>query len=198
MWLLVGLGNPGDKYEKNRHNIGFMIADTIASEYGFGSFKSKFEGEYAQGTIAGQKCLLLKPMTYMNDSGISVSKLAKFYKIDTEQIIVFYDELDLPPGKLRVKKGGGAGGHNGIKSIDNHMKSKDYWRVRMGIGHPGDKNRVSGYVLNDFPKEQQKWLPDWIDAISDQVSYLVQEKHEDFMTQVARKFKAPVAEKKEG
>lgn len=187
MWLLVGLGNPGEKYAKNRHNIGFMVADAMADVFKFPSFKSKFQGEYAQGTIAGEKCLLLKPMTYMNDSGISVSQLVKFYKIDTGRIIVFYDELDLAPGKLRVKQGGGSGGHNGIKSIDSHMSSKDYWRVRLGIGHPGDKDRVSGYVLSDFSKEEQKWLPDWIDAIVGQVPLLIQEKQEDFMTRVALK-----------
>lgn len=198
MWLLVGLGNPGDKYAKNRHNIGFMVADALADAYKFPNFKSKFQGEYAQGTIAGEKCLILKPMTYMNESGISVSQLVKFYKIDTSQIIVFYDELDLPPGKLRVKKGGGSGGHNGIKSMDSHMSSKDYWRVRLGIGHPGDKDRVSGYVLSDFSKEEQVWLPEWIKAISNQAHYLVQDRHEDFMTQVARKFKVPPSKKEEG
>lgn len=198
MWLLAGLGNPGDKYAKNRHNIGFMVADRLADVYKFPAFKSKFQGDYAQGTIGGEKCLILKPMTYMNESGISVSQLAKFYKIDTSQIIVFYDELDLPPGKLRVKKGGGSGGHNGIKSIDSHMSSQDYWRVRMGIGHPGDKDRVSGYVLSDFSKEEQSWLPEWIDAVSNQVHYLVQDRHKDFMTQVARKFKVPASKKEEG
>lgn len=198
MWLLVGLGNPGDKYAKNRHNIGFMVADRLADAYKFPNFKSKYQGEFAQGEIAGEKCLILKPMTYMNESGVSVSQLAKFYKIDTSKIVVFYDELDLLPGKLRVKKGGGSGGHNGIKSMDSHMSSKDYWRVRLGIGHPGDKDRVSGYVLSDFSKEEQKWLPDWIDAIAGQVHYLVQDKHEDFMTQVARKFKVPQPKKEEG
>ena len=198
MWLLVGLGNPGGEYEKNRHNIGFMVADSIADEFRFPNWKSKFDGEYAQGTIAGEKVLLLKPQTYMNDSGVSVQKIAKFYKIDTSQIIVFYDELDLPPGKVRVKKGGGAGGHNGIKSLDKHLINKEYWRVRLGIGHPGHKDRVTGYVLNDFSKEEQKWLPDWIDVLSDEVAFLVQGKHEDYMTKIARKFSPPGNLKKSG
>ena len=191
MWLFVGLGNPDREHEGNRHNIGFMVADAMADAYGFAGFKSKFNGEYAQGSIGGEKVLLLKPMTYMNESGVSVSQIAKFYKIDTKQIVVFYDELDLPPGKLRLKKGGGAGGHNGIKSIDNHLKNKEYWRVRMGIGHPGDKNRVSGYVLSDFSKAEQEWIPDFVAAAVREAPLLVQCQMDDFMTQVARRFKPP-------
>ena len=189
MWLLVGLGNPGNKHEGNRHNIGFMTADALADDNNFPAYKSKFNGEYTEGRFANEKIMILKPMTYMNESGQSVGKVAKFYKIPPEKIIVFYDELDLPPGKVKVKQGGGTGGHNGIKSIDAHLGNKNYWRVRMGIGHPGDKNRVSGYVLSDFSKEEQKWLPDFIDTVVRFSDNLVQGNEADFMTRVAENFK---------
>ena len=133
--------------------------------------------------------MIVKPMTYMNESGQCVGKVAKFYKIPPEKIVVFYDELDLPPGKVKVKQGGGTGGHNGIKSIDAHLGNKNYWRVRLGIGHPGDKNRVSGYVLSDFSKEEQKWLPDFLDTVSRFSDLLVQGKDAEFMTRVSENFK---------
>lgn len=190
MWLLVGLGNPGDKHEGNRHNIGFMTVDALADDNNFPVFKSKFNGEYTEGRFANEKVMILKPMTYMNESGQSVGKVAKFYKIPPEKIIVFYDELDLPPGKVKVKQGGGTGGHNGIKSIDAHLGNKNYWRVRMGIGHPGDKNRVSGYVLSDFSKEEQKWLPDFIDTVVRFSDNLLQGNDADFMTRVSENFQS--------
>lgn len=189
MWLIVGLGNPGDKHEGNRHNIGFMAADALADDNNFPAFKAKFNGEYTEGRFANEKVMILKPMTYMNESGQSVGKVAKFYKIPPEKIIVYYDELDLPPGKVKVKQGGGTGGHNGIKSIDAHLGNKNYWRVRLGIGHPGDKNRVSGYVLSDFSKEEQKWLPDFIDTVVRFSDNLLQGKDADFMTRVSENFK---------
>lgn len=189
MWLLVGLGNPGKEYKGNRHNIGFMTADRIADDNMFPGFKSKFNGDFSESRFAGEKVIILKPMTYMNESGQSVGKAAKFYKIPPEKIIVFYDELDLPPGKVKVKQGGGAGGHNGIKSIDAHLGNKNYWRVRMGIGHPGDKNRVSGYVLSDFSKEEQKWLPDFIDTVARFSDLLIEGNDADFMTRVSENFK---------
>ncbi len=189
MWLIVGLGNPGDKYKGNRHNVGFMTVDQIADDHMFPNFKSKFQGEITEGRLAGEKVALLKPMTFMNESGRSVRKAADFYKIPPERIIVFYDELDIAPGKIKIKQGGGSGGHNGIKSMDAHLGSKDYWRVRLGIGHPGDKNRVSGYVLSDFSKAEQEWLPDFIDALSKNVNYLVEGNHLDFMTRVREGFK---------
>ena len=197
MWLLVGLGNPGDKHQGNRHNIGFMIADKIAGDNMLPNFKSKFSGEITEGRLGekegGEKIALLKPLTYMNESGVSVRKAADFYKIPPSRIIVFHDDLDLAPGKIKVKQGGGTGGHNGIKSIDAHLGTQDYWRVRLGIGHPGDKTRVSGYVLNDFSKEEQKWLPDFIDTIARHAEYLVQEDNKngqnDFMTRVAESFR---------
>ncbi|MCI5060344.1 MAG: aminoacyl-tRNA hydrolase [Alphaproteobacteria bacterium] len=185
MWLFVGLGNPGDKYASHRHNIGFMVIDELARAQIFPPFRSKFQGELSEGKIAGEKAILLKPQTYMNDSGVSVSKCAKFYKIPPERIIVFHDELDLPFGKLKVKQGGGAGGHNGLKSIDKHLGDKNYWRVRMGIDHPGDKNRVSGYVLSDFTKAEKQALPRWLDVIAQNIDYLAQDNQTDFMTRVA-------------
>ena len=189
MYLLVGLGNPGDKYKDNRHNAGFMVVDQIASDNIMPAFKSKFNGEITEGRIANKKVLLLKPLTYMNDSGISVRKCADFYKIPPENIIVFHDELDLAPSKIKVKQGGGTGGHNGLKSIDAHLGNKDYWRVRLGIGHPGDKNRVSGYVLNDFSKEEQKWLENWIYVLSKHVGYLIEDKQDEYMTRVSDGFR---------
>lgn len=190
MWLLVGLGNPGREHQDQRHNIGFMAIDEIAREYGFPAFKKKFDGELSEGRIAGQRVALLKPMTYMNVSGQSVGPAAKYFKVTPNQVIVFHDELDLPPGKLRVKKGGGHGGHNGLKSTDAHMNTQDYWRVRLGIGHPGDKDRVTGYVLGNFSKEEQKWLPDWMRVIAKETPLLLDNKHSDFMTIIARDFSA--------
>ena len=166
MWLIVGLGNPGDKYKNNRHNIGFMAVDSISSDISSSSFKAKFQGQLSEGRIGSDKIVLLKPSTYMNDSGRSVGAAAKFYKIAHENIIVIHDELDIDPLKVKVKKGGGAGGHNGLKSIDAHLGDKNYWRIRLGIGHPGDKNRVSGYVLNDFSKEEKPKFEDLIDDVS--------------------------------
>lgn len=193
MWLLVGLGNPGDKYKGNRHNIGFMAVDRIAADNHFSDYKSKFQGAFTEGLIGSQKIAILKPMTYMNESGQSVGACAKFYKIPSDKIIVFYDELDIPTFKVKVKQGGGSGGHNGIKSMDNHLANheggKEYWRVRLGIDHPGDKNRVSGYVLSDFSKAEQKDLPFFIDVISRHVEHLLQENKSNFGTRVAEGFK---------
>ncbi|MDP7142346.1 MAG: aminoacyl-tRNA hydrolase [Alphaproteobacteria bacterium] len=187
MWLLVGLGNPGDKYDANRHNIGFMVIDAIADDYHFPAFKSKYQGDYSQGTIGGEKVLLLKPQTYMNNSGQSVGALAKFYKIPADRIIVFHDELDLNPGKMRVKFGGGLAGHNGLKSMKAHLGTQDFWRVRMGIGHPGDKNRVSGYVLSDFAKAEKPQIDKMIEACAQHVADLFTKGgDEDYMTKVAR------------
>lgn len=191
MWILVGLGNPGREYTDNRHNIGFMAIDEIASEYGFSPFKSKFEGEISEGRIDEEKVVLLKPQTFMNLSGQSVGKVARFYKVTPNRIIAFHDELDLAPGKLRIKKGGGAAGHNGLKSMDQHLGSQDYHRVRMGIGHPGDKDRVTGHVLGDFSKDEKQWLPDWLRAVAKNVPLLLDGAGEDYMTKVAADFPAP-------
>ncbi len=189
MWLLVGLGNPGDKYKNNRHNVGFMMIDQLADDNMCTNFKSKFQGEVTEGRIANQKIVMLKPQTYMNESGVSVRKCADFYKILPEKIIVFHDELDIAPFKLKIKQGGGAGGHNGLKSIDQHLGNKDYWRLRLGIGHPGDKNRVSGYVLNDFSKEEQKHIPDWLYLMSKNIDDLLGENKSDFIMKISENFK---------
>ncbi len=194
MWILVGLGNPGKEYQNNRHNIGFMVIDKIADEFGLPSFSKKFEGELTEGRIDGEKVVLVKPMTFMNLSGQCVQKVARFYKVTPNRIVAFHDELDLAAGKMRVKKGGGAAGHNGLKSMDACLNSQDYWRVRLGIGHPGDKDRVTGHVLGDFSKDEQKWLPDWIAALAKNVSFFVGGRHEDYMTKVAADFPAPKGE----
>jgi PTH1 family peptidyl-tRNA hydrolase len=191
MWVLVGLGNPGKEYQDNRHNIGFMVIDDIAKEFGLPAFSKKFEGLLTEGRIEGEKVVLVKPMTYMNLSGQCVQKVAKFYKVTPNRIVAFHDELDLAAGKMRTKKGGGAAGHNGLKSMDQHLNSQDYWRVRLGIGHPGDKDRVTGHVLGDFSKEEKKWLPDWIGALSKHVPLFIAGKQEDYMTKVAADFPAP-------
>lgn len=157
MFLLVGLGNPGKEYAGNRHNIGFMAIDAIAREAGFPAFRKKFQGEASEGQIGGERVVLLKPMTFMNDSGEAVRAAAQFHKIPLGEIAVIHDELDLPPGKLRIKTGGGEAGHNGLRSITAHV-GKDYKRVRVGIGHPGDKDRVYSYVLSDFTKSEAAWV----------------------------------------
>ncbi|MDD9900721.1 MAG: aminoacyl-tRNA hydrolase [Alphaproteobacteria bacterium] len=197
MWMLVGLGNPGSEHRNNRHNIGFMAADAIARRHSFPDWKNKFQSEMATGMITGEKALLLRPQTYMNLSGQAVQAAMAFYKIKPENIVVLYDELDLAPGKVRVKMAGGSGGHNGIKSIDSHI-GQNYWRVRMGIGHPGDKNRVSGYVLNDFAKADEAWLEKLLDVVADEAGRLVKPDMEGFMTAVARKAPAPNTEKENG
>lgn len=183
--LLVGLGNPGKKYAKHRHNIGFMAVDEIAGAYGFKSYSKKFQGELADGDISGVRCLILKPQTYMNLSGQSVGACARFYKIPPEKIIVFHDELDLPFGKIRIKQGGGNGGHNGLKSMDEHVGA-NYWRVRMGIAHPGDKDRVSDYVLSDFSKAEQKELQPWLANVAKELPLLIAGDAPGMMTRLAQ------------
>lgn len=189
MWLFVGLGNPGKEYEKNRHNVGFMAVDEIASCYTMAPFRSKFSGMITEGKVAGEKVVFLKPQTYMNLSGNSVQLAAHFYKIPPENIVVFYDELDLAPGILKVKKGGGSGGHNGIKSIDKCLATPEYWRMRIGIGHPGDKNRVSGYVLNDFAKADYEWLDNLIPAIGKEADRIISEGAQGFTNALALRLK---------
>lgn len=183
MWLLTGLGNPGAKYAGNRHNIGFMAADAIADAYAYAPYSRKFGGEIADGRIAGQRALLFKPLTYMNLSGEAVGEALRFYKIPPERLIVFHDELDLPPGKLRVKQGGGNGGHNGLKNIDQHCGA-NYIRIRMGIGHPGDAERVTGYVLGDFSKEEQLGVEALLKAVSAHMPVLLTGDAPEFMNKV--------------
>lgn len=185
MLLWVGLGNPEPGMARNRHNIGFMAVDTIAIAYRFSPWRQRFKGLTSEGTIAGEKILALKPQTYMNDSGSSVQQASAFYKLAPEAITAFHDELDLVPGKVRVKRGGGAAGHNGLRSMDRILGTQDYWRVRLGIGHPGNKERVMGHVLGDFMKDDREWLLPLLDAVADAAPLLVQGKPEDFMTKVA-------------
>ena len=183
--LWVGLGNPEPGMAANRHNIGFMALDVIATRHGFTPWRRRFKGVTAEGTIAGEKILALKPLTYMNLSGESVQEAASFYKLPVEAITAFHDELDLVPGKMRVKQGGGAAGHNGLRSMDKMLGSQNYWRVRLGIGHPGSKERVLGYVLGNFDKDDKLWLVPLLDAVADAAGLLAQGKPADFMTNVA-------------
>ncbi|HTC10978.1 MAG TPA: aminoacyl-tRNA hydrolase [Acetobacteraceae bacterium] len=185
MQLWVGLGNPEPGMARNRHNIGFMAVDVIAIHHGFSPWRSRFKGLVAEGTVGRHKVLALKPRTYMNASGESVQAAASFYKVAPEMITAFHDELDLAPGKLRVKRGGGAAGHNGLRSMDRQLGTPDYWRVRLGIGHPGDKERVLGHVLGDFGKSDRDWLVRFLDAVADAAELLADGKPEEFMTKVA-------------
>ena len=185
MLLWVGLGNPEPGMVRNRHNIGFMAVDVIAIRHGFTPWRQRFKGLVAEGTIGSEKILALKPQTYMNASGESVQAAASFYKVPVDAIVAFHDELDLVPGKVRVKRGGGAAGHNGLRSMDHMLGTPDYWRVRLGIGHPGSKDRVLGHVLGDFGKDDRDWLVTVLDAVADAAPLLAQSKPEDFMTKVA-------------
>ncbi|HHS88761.1 MAG TPA: aminoacyl-tRNA hydrolase, partial [Rhodobacteraceae bacterium] len=165
MKLFVGLGNPGTKYARNRHNVGFMELDRIAEDHGFSSWRSKFDGQVAEGRLGGEKVILLKPETFMNRSGDAVSKALRFYKLEPTDMTVFHDEIDLAPGKIRVKDGGGHAGHNGLRSIHQHV-GPHYSRVRIGVGHPGHKDRVAGYVLHDFSRADEDWLAPMLEGIS--------------------------------
>lgn len=185
MKLLVGLGNPGSEYAGNRHNVGFMAVDAIAERFKFGPWKKKFQGQAADGEIAGERVLLLKPHTYMNESGRAVGEAARFLKIDLGDIVVLYDEIDLEPGKLKVKTGGGNAGHNGLRSISQHL-GNDYQRVRIGVGHPGDKARVADYVLSNFAKAEQVWLEPLLAAIAGAAARLVQGDQARFLADVAK------------
>jgi peptidyl-tRNA hydrolase, PTH1 family len=183
--LLIGLGNPGDKYARHRHNVGFMALERIADRHRLGPWKSKFQARIAEGTIAGEKVVLVLPQTYMNESGRAVQEAARFHKVDDDDIIVLHDELDLIPGKVRAKKGGGNAGHNGLRSITAN-RSNDYWRVRIGIGHPGSKELVHNWVLGDFAKADQAWLDTLLEAMSDAAPMLARGEMERFMSEVAR------------
>ena len=190
MRLFVGLGNPGDKYAGNRHNIGFMALDRIAKDHGFTPWRSKFQGEVSEGKFGSDKVILLKPMTFMNKSGQSVGEAMRFYKLESTDITVLHDELDLAPGKCRVKAGGGHAGHNGLRSIHQHI-GPHYDRVRLGIGHPGHKDAVAGYVLRDFAKADQEWLDDLMRGISDGAEHLARDDGGKFMNAVALRVAPP-------
>jgi PTH1 family peptidyl-tRNA hydrolase len=185
MKLIVGLGNPGEKYAGNRHNIGFMAADEIARGYTFGPWKRRFQGLIAEGQIGTQKCILLKPGTYMNESGRAAGEAMRFYKLSPADVIVIHDELDLQPGKVRVKTGGGNAGHNGLKSLSAHI-GNDYKRVRLGIGHPGDRAMVVHYVLADFAKADKEWLEPFLEGIARGMERLVEGEDAVFLSEAAR------------
>ena len=190
MKLWVGLGNPGAKYAGNRHNIGCMAVDRIAADHGFGRWSRAFQGQIAEGRLGGQKVLLLKPETFMNLSGQSVAAALRFHKLDLADIVVLHDELDLAPGKCRVKDGGGHAGHNGLRSIHAHL-SDAYRRVRLGIGHPGHKDAVADYVLRDFARTDQTWLDDLLRGISEGAAHLAEGDGAKFMTAVALRTAPP-------
>jgi peptidyl-tRNA hydrolase, PTH1 family len=191
MRLVVGLGNPGARYARNRHNIGFMAVDAIARRHGFAGFRSRFKGELAEGQLGGGRRLLLKPQTFMNVSGEAVAEASRFFKIPPAEIVVIHDEIDLRPGKLRVKCGGGLAGHNGLRSIDA-LLGPDFWRVRIGVGHPGIKELVEPYVLQNFPSEEVSlWVVPLLEAVAETIGLLLSGAPDAFMSEVARRFTPP-------
>lgn len=194
MRLFIGLGNPGARYARNRHNIGFMALDRIAVKHGFGPWRAKYNAEIAEGRLGGDKALLLKPQTYMNESGRAAMQPVRMFKIPPPDIVVFYDELDLAPGKLRVRAGGGAAGHNGVRSLVSHIGA-DFRRVRLGIGHPGDRARVTGWVLGDFAPADTEWLDRLLDAVATHSGLLAADPpgaaDSDFMSKIALAAPAP-------
>jgi PTH1 family peptidyl-tRNA hydrolase len=190
MRLIVGLGNPGAQHSGHRHNVGFMAAGAIARRHGFSPAREKFHSLAAEGTLAGDKALILWPQTYMNDSGRAVQAAMQFYKAEPGDLTVLYDEIDLEFGKVRVKKGGGAAGHNGIRSVDAHI-GPDFWRVRIGVGHPGIKALVKHYVLHDFDAEEKLEVETMVGAIADNFALLYERGHEHFMTKVALAINPP-------
>ncbi len=190
MWLLVGLGNPGAEYRHHRHNIGFLALDRIGERHGFAGFRSsKFQAEVAEGSLGPDRVLALKPATYMNLSGTAVGAAMRFYKIPLERLVVVHDEVDLPGGRLRTKRGGGAGGHNGLRSIDQHC-GVDYRRLRLGIGHPGDKDRMVGHVLGNFSGDDRAWLDPVLDAVAEYAPLLLAADEALFATRATARIKA--------
>jgi PTH1 family peptidyl-tRNA hydrolase len=183
MLLFVGLGNPGAKYARNRHNIGFMAVDEIARCHGFPPWRRRFQGEASEGSLDGERVILLKPTTYMNDSGRAVQEAQNFFKLGAGQVTVFQDELELPPAKVRVKVGGGIAGHNGLRSISSHI-GNDYRRVRLGIGHPGVKELVHAYVLADFAKDDGPWVTALCEAVADSAPFLATGRDSTFQNKV--------------
>lgn len=194
MQIFAGLGNPGAQYAQNRHNIGFMAVDRIAADHGFAPWRSKFQAQIAEGRLGGQKVLLIKPETFMNRSGQAVGEALRFYKLDLDALTVFHDELDLAPGKCKVKQGGGHAGHNGLRSIHGHVGDA-YRRVRLGIGHPGRKELVAGYVLHDFAKGDADWLDDLLRGIADGAPALADGDAGRFMNAVALRVAPPRSSK---
>ena len=183
MRLFVGLGNPGAKYAQHRHNVGFMVVDEIARRHGFAPWRRRFQGETAEGTLDHERVILLRPSTFMNDSGQAVQEASNFFKLAEGEITVFHDEIELPPAKLRVKIGGGIAGHNGLRSISAHV-GNDYRRVRIGVGHPGVKELVHGYVLSDFFKDERPWVEALRDAIAENAGLLATDRDSTFQNKV--------------
>jgi PTH1 family peptidyl-tRNA hydrolase len=194
MRLLVGLGNPGPRYAYNRHNIGFLALDDIAERHGLSPWRKRFQGETAEGSIGGERIVALKPLTFMNESGRAVGEAMRYLKLAPADVIVIYDEIDLAPGKIRVKRAGGAGGHNGIRSIDQHIGT-DYWRVRLGVGHPGLKHLVHGHVLSNFTDEEEAWLDPLLEAVAKEAPLMVKDDMAGFMSRVAQALQPPKPEK---
>ena len=189
MQLWVGLGNPGADYAMQRHNVGFMAVDAIAEVHGFSPWRARFRGLVAEGRIGNARILLLKPQTWMNDSGRSIGEAARFFKLEPEEVTVFHDELDLAPFKVKVKTGGGTAGHNGLRSIDQHL-GPEFRRVRLGIGHPGHKDRVTGYVLGNYAKAEIDDLSDMLGAVSAEAEWLAKRDDARFMNEVALRMQA--------
>jgi PTH1 family peptidyl-tRNA hydrolase len=183
MRLFVGLGNPGTKYQGNRHNIGFMVVDEIARRHGFAPWRRRFHGEASEGTLDQERVVLLKPATYMNLSGNAVQDAAQFFKLTEDDVVVFHDEIELPPAKVRVKVGGGIAGHNGLRSISAHI-GNEYRRVRLGVGHPGVKERVHAHVLNDFAKSERPWVEALVDVVAENAALLVTARDSAFQNKV--------------
>ncbi|MEO8530068.1 MAG: aminoacyl-tRNA hydrolase [Deltaproteobacteria bacterium] len=195
MKLWVGLGNPGAKYARNRHNVGFMALDRIAADHGFSPWRQRFNAEVSEGVVVGEKVILVKPLTFMNNSGQSVGEAMRFYKMTPDDVVVFHDELDLIPGKCRVKIGGGTAGHNGLRSTDAHIGA-NFKRIRIGIGHPGHKDRVAGYVLHDFAKADEDWLEPLLQGISEGSALLSKGDDAGFQNKVALRTAPPRSSEK--
>jgi len=195
MQLWIGLGNPGPSHEGQRHNVGFMAVKAIAAGHGFAPWRRNrdFHGQISEGALDGNRIMLLKPETYMNESGRAAAAAARFYKLAIDDVTAFHDELDLVPGKVRVKRGGGAAGHNGIRSLDAHI-GNDFWRVRIGIGHPGHKDMVLRHALGDFAKDERAWLAPLLDAVAAAAPLLASRDARGFMTKVARLAPPPAPE----
>ena len=189
--LIVGLGNPGETYARHRHNVGFMVADVIRESYDFGPWRRRFQGAISEGTLGRRKTYLLKPATFMNESGRAVREAAQFFKISLDAIVVIHDEIDLAAGKLRVKTGGGDAGHNGLRSITACLGA-EYRRVRVGVGHPGDKDRVHGHVLQNFSKADEEWLVPLLSAMAEAAPFLAKDDDAGFMNKVAVTLNPPV------
>lgn len=189
--LIAGLGNPGAEYARNRHNAGFMAVDVTHASYRFAPWRARFHGMVSEGALAGRKTYLLKPMTYMNESGLSVAAAMRFYKLPLDSLVVIHDEIDLASGKLKVKTGGGDAGNNGLRSITAAL-GPDYRRVRLGVGHPGMKSRVTSHVLNDFTKAEEEWLVPLLSAVAEAAPYLARDDDPGFTTKVALTLKPPI------